>query len=31
MQKMKTATLSPDTEAAVWLRILHPVGEMTLS
>jgi hypothetical protein len=26
---MKTAKLSPDTEVAVWLRILHPDGEIT--
>ena len=26
---MKTATLSPDKEAAVWLRILHPDGDLT--
>jgi hypothetical protein len=25
---MKTATLSPDTEVAIWLRILHPDGEL---
>jgi hypothetical protein len=25
---MKTATLPPDAEAAVWLRILHPDGEI---
>jgi hypothetical protein len=29
MSNMKTATLSPDTEAAIWLRILHPDGELT--
>jgi hypothetical protein len=26
---MKTASLPPKTEAAVWLRILHPNGEFT--
>lgn len=26
---MKTATISPQTEAAVWTRILHPNGELT--
>jgi hypothetical protein len=26
---MKTETLSPTTEAAVWLRILHPDGKLT--
>jgi hypothetical protein len=25
---MKTATLSADTEAAIWLRILHPDGKL---
>jgi hypothetical protein len=25
---MKTETLSPTTEAAVWLRILHPDGKL---
>ncbi len=28
MQSMKTAILSPDTEAAVWLCILHPDGKL---
>ena len=28
MQGMKTATLSRHTEAAIWLRILHPDGEL---
>jgi hypothetical protein len=26
---MKSAILPPDAEAAVWLRILHPNGELT--
>jgi hypothetical protein len=25
---MKTAAVSPHTEAAIWLRILHPDGEL---
>jgi hypothetical protein len=29
MANMKTETLPPETEAAVWLRILHPDGKLT--
>jgi hypothetical protein len=29
MRKMSTRTLPPSTEVALWLRILHPDGELT--
>ncbi len=29
MQSMSTQTLPPSTEVALWLRILHPDGELT--
>jgi hypothetical protein len=29
MASMKTSSLAPKTEAEVWLRILHPDGEMS--
>ena len=29
MQSMKIAMLSADIEATIWLRILHPDGELT--
>ncbi len=29
MLNMKTASLAPKTEAELWLRILHPDGEMS--
>lgn len=27
---MKTATFPPATEAAIWARVIHPKGELTL-
>src|SRR5438270_796690 len=29
MHGMKTATLSPTTEAAIWTRVIHPDGDMS--